>query len=62
MSPDVIRISYLLSVMLNPPKPANDNEMLQAMFYLAEGKMDGNLFSQFLREAVSGSTGTWQDC
>ena len=36
--------------------------LLQAMFYLAEGKMDGNLFSQFLREAVSGSTGTWQDC
>jgi hypothetical protein len=31
--------------------------LLQAMFYLAEGKMDGNLFSQFLRQAVSGITG-----
>jgi death on curing protein len=35
--------------------------LLQAMIYLSEGKMDGNLFSQFLREAVSGVKGTWQD-
>jgi hypothetical protein len=35
--------------------------LLQAMFYLAEGKMDGNLFSQFLRQAVSEIAGTWQD-
>ena len=34
---------------------------VQAMLYLADGKMDGNLFAQFLREAVSGITGTWQD-
>jgi hypothetical protein len=35
--------------------------LLQAMLYLAEGKTDGNLFAQFLREAVSGATGTWED-
>ena len=39
----------------------DESMLLQAMFYLAEGKMDGNLFSQFLRQAVSGITGTWQD-
>jgi hypothetical protein len=35
--------------------------LLQAMLYLAEDKMDGKLFAQFLREAVSGITGTWED-
>jgi death on curing protein len=35
--------------------------LVQAMLYLADGKLDGNLFAQFLREAVSGITGTWQD-
>jgi death-on-curing protein len=35
--------------------------LLQAMVYLAEGKMDGNLFAEFLREAVSGAKGSWQD-
>ena len=35
--------------------------LLQAMIYLAEGKMDGNLFAQFLREAVSGISGSWRD-
>lgn len=35
--------------------------LVQAMLYLADGKMDGNLFAEFLREAVSGITGTWQD-
>lgn len=35
--------------------------LLQAMIYLSEGKMDGNLFAQFLREAVSGIKGTWED-
>jgi hypothetical protein len=39
----------------------DESLLLQAMIYLAEGKMDGNLFAQFLREAVSGTTGTWQD-
>ena len=39
----------------------NEQMLLQAMIYLAEGKMDGNLFAQFLREAVSGITGTWED-
>jgi len=35
--------------------------LLQAMLYLAEGKVDGNLFAQFLRDAVSGITETWED-
>ena len=39
----------------------DETMLLQAMAYLSEGKMDGNLFAQFLREAVSGTTGTWQD-
>jgi death on curing protein len=39
----------------------DDSTLVQAMLYLAEGKMDGTLFAQFLREAVSGVTGTWQD-
>jgi prophage maintenance system killer protein len=39
----------------------DDATLSQAMLYLAEGKMDANLFAQFLREAVSGVTGTWQD-
>jgi death-on-curing family protein len=39
-----------------------DESMLaEAMVYLANGKMDADLFAQFLREAVSGITGTWQD-
>jgi hypothetical protein len=39
----------------------NESVLLQAMLYLAEDKMDGKLFAQFLREAVSGITGTWED-
>jgi death on curing protein len=39
----------------------DDAMLVQAMLYLADGKMDGNLFAQFLREAASGTTGTWQD-
>jgi death on curing protein len=39
----------------------DDSMLIQAMLYLADGKMDGELFAQFLREAVSGITGTWQD-
>lgn len=39
----------------------DDAMLVQAMLYLADGKMDGDLFAQFLREAVSGITGTWQD-
>jgi len=39
----------------------DESTLLQAMLYLAEGKMDRDLFAEFLREAVSGITGTWQD-
>jgi death on curing protein len=39
----------------------NEPMLLQAMIYLAESRMDGNLFAQFLREAVSGLTGNWED-
>ena len=39
----------------------DDAMLIQAMLYLADGKMDAALFAQFLREAVSGITGTWQD-
>ena len=39
----------------------DESMLLQAVRYLAEGKMDGNLFAEFLREAVTGTTGTWQD-
>jgi death-on-curing protein len=35
--------------------------LLQAILYLAEGKMEGDLFAQFLRDAVSGVAGTWED-
>jgi prophage maintenance system killer protein len=35
--------------------------LLQAILYLAEGQMDGKLFAQFLRDAVSGVTGKWED-
>ena len=35
--------------------------LLQAVRYLAESQMDGELFAQFLRDAVSGVTGTWED-
>ena len=39
----------------------DESMLLQAVLYLAEGKMDGKLFAEFLREAVTGITGTWQD-
>jgi len=39
----------------------DESMLLQAMLYLAEGKVEGNLFAQFLRDAVSGITGTWED-
>jgi death on curing protein len=39
----------------------DDAMLVQAMLHLVDGKMDGNLFTEFLREAVSGITGTWQD-
>lgn len=39
----------------------DETMLLQAMLYLAEGKMDRSLFAQFLREAVSGIKGTWHD-
>jgi death-on-curing protein len=35
--------------------------LLQAMVFLTEGKMDRKLFAQFLRDAISGVTGTWED-
>jgi hypothetical protein len=39
----------------------NEAMLLQAMLYLAEGKMVGRLFAQFLRDAASGVTGTWEN-
>ena len=39
----------------------NKSLLVQAMLYLAEGKMNANLFAQFLRDAVSGTMGTWED-
>ena len=39
----------------------NEPLLLQAVLYLAEGKMNADLFAQFLRDAVSGTTGTWED-
>ena len=39
----------------------DESLLLQAMIYLEEGKMDANLFAEFLREAVSGVKGSWQD-
>jgi death-on-curing protein len=39
----------------------NESMLFQAMVYLADGQMDGNLFAHFLREAVSGITGAWED-
>jgi death-on-curing family protein len=39
----------------------DDSMLVQAMIYLADRKMDGSLFAEFLREAVSGITGTWRD-
>lgn len=35
--------------------------LLEAVLHLAEGKMNIELFAQFLRDAVSGITGTWVD-
>lgn len=35
--------------------------LFQAVLYLAEGKMDEDLFAHFLRDAVSGVTGIWAD-
>jgi death-on-curing protein len=39
----------------------NELLLLQATKYLAEGKMNSNLFAQFLRDALSGTVGTWED-
>jgi death on curing protein len=39
----------------------NELLLLQAMRYLAEGKMNADLFAQFLRDALSGTVGTWED-
>jgi death on curing protein len=39
----------------------NEPLLLQAMLYLAEGKMTADLFAQFLRDALSGTKGTWED-
>ena len=39
----------------------NESLLVQAMLYLAEGKMNADLFAQFLRDALSGTMGTWED-
>jgi len=39
----------------------NESLLVQAMLYLAEGKMNVDLFAQFLRDALSGTMGTWED-
>ena len=39
----------------------NESLLVQAMLYLAEGKMNVALFAQFLRDALSGTKGTWED-
>ena len=33
----------------------------EAMLFLADGKMNADLFAQFLRDALSGTVGTWED-
>jgi death on curing protein len=35
--------------------------LVQAMLYLTERKMNTELFAQFLRDALSGTQGTWED-
>jgi death on curing protein len=39
----------------------NESLLVQAIWYLAEGKMNVGLFAQFLRDALSGTMGTWED-
>jgi death on curing protein len=39
----------------------NEPLLVQAMLYLAEGKMNVELFAQFLRDALSGTIGSWED-
>ena len=39
----------------------NESLLVQAMLYLAEGRMNADLFAQFLRDALSGNMGTWED-
>ena len=39
----------------------NKSLLVQATLYLAEGKMNASLFAQFLRDALSGTMGTWED-
>ena len=39
----------------------NESLLVQAMLYLAEGKMNVELFAQFLRDALSGTIGRWED-
>jgi death on curing protein len=39
----------------------NESLLVQAMLYLAEGKMNVELFAQFLRDALSGAIGRWED-
>ncbi len=39
----------------------NESLLVQAMLYLTEGKMNVDLFAQFLRDAVSGTMGRWED-
>jgi death on curing protein len=39
----------------------NEPLLVQAMLYLAEGKMNVELFAQFSRDALSGTIGSWED-
>jgi death on curing protein len=39
----------------------DESTLVQAMLYLTEGKMNVDLFAQFLRDALSGTIGTWED-
>lgn len=39
----------------------NESLLVQATLYLAEGRMNADLFAQFLRDALSGTMGTWED-
>jgi death on curing protein len=39
----------------------NEPLLLEAVLYLARGRLNADLFARFLRDAVSGATGTWED-
>ena len=39
----------------------DESTLLEAIMHLAKGRMNRELFAQFLRDAVSGMRGTWED-